>query len=360
MELKGAVPIRNNSTVSKEMGSREEKKFPKMSLLSWATFKESKDLKKSDGTKIEKIHSIEKLDDSNKAGGKESDKCTLILTEGDSTKALAFQAYTLIEFTTPIMKATDKNGTQLSFYTMPEYESWKHNLTGNASGWSIKYYMELEKSDAQSKELRKKMRGKARGEAAMKSTRQAPKNPRKNNNKKANNAESVAEAVSSSMAAMEIERAPEAAKPKGRASSRNASAKPWRLKCPKYQPRRKKRGAANKQQPQTLGQKLLTDMLKPTENSGISPEKKVRKMRASPFNKKSGFVLGQVGKVNEVNENEENSGFASTTASTEETIEVASTRARHQRTRYVLSDSESEHATEDSEFDGVTDESEDE
>ncbi|KAK9998195.1 hypothetical protein SO802_017798 [Lithocarpus litseifolius] len=64
---------------------------------------------------------------------------------------------------------------------------------------------ELEKSDAQSEELRKKLRGKARGEAAMKSTRQAPKNPQKNNNKKVNNAESVAEAVSSSMAAMEIE-----------------------------------------------------------------------------------------------------------------------------------------------------------
>ncbi|XP_050281805.1 DNA topoisomerase 2-like [Quercus robur] len=85
---------------------------------------------------------------------------------------------------------------------------------------------ELEKSDAQSEELRKKMRGKARGEAAMKSTRQAPKNPRKNNNKKANNAESVAEAVSSSMAAKEIEKAPEAAKPKGRAGSRKAPAKP--------------------------------------------------------------------------------------------------------------------------------------
>ncbi|KAL4611319.1 hypothetical protein ACB092_08G115000 [Castanea dentata] len=70
------------------------------------------------------------------------------------------------------------------------------------------------------------MRGKARGEAAMKSTRQAPKNPQKNNNKKANNAESVAEAVSSSMAAMEIEKAPEAAKPKGRAGSRKAPAKP--------------------------------------------------------------------------------------------------------------------------------------
>ena len=38
------------------------------------------------------------------------------------------------------LQATHKNGMQLSFYTMPEYESWKHNLTGNASGWSIKYY----------------------------------------------------------------------------------------------------------------------------------------------------------------------------------------------------------------------------
>jgi DNA topoisomerase-2 len=59
----------------------------------------------------------------------------------------------------------------------------------------------------------------------------------------------------------------------------------------------KKRGAANKQQSQTLGQKLLTDinMLKPAENPWISPEKKVRKMRASPFNKKSGSVLGRGG-----------------------------------------------------------------
>ena len=59
------------------------------SLLSWANFKQSKYLKKSDGTKTEKIHGIEKLDNANKAGGKESDKCTLILTEGDSAKALA-------------------------------------------------------------------------------------------------------------------------------------------------------------------------------------------------------------------------------------------------------------------------------
>lgn len=32
---------------------------------------------------------MEKLEDANDAGGRNSDKCTLILTEGDSAKALA-------------------------------------------------------------------------------------------------------------------------------------------------------------------------------------------------------------------------------------------------------------------------------
>ncbi|KAM0917024.1 hypothetical protein ACQ4PT_009770 [Festuca glaucescens] len=58
-------------------------------LLSWADFKLKKDLKKTDGTKRSNILGIPKLDDANDAGGKESDKCTLILTEGDSAKALA-------------------------------------------------------------------------------------------------------------------------------------------------------------------------------------------------------------------------------------------------------------------------------
>jgi DNA topoisomerase-2 len=58
-------------------------------LLSWAEFKLKKDLKKTDGTKRSNILGIPKLDDANDAGGKESDKCTLILTEGDSAKALA-------------------------------------------------------------------------------------------------------------------------------------------------------------------------------------------------------------------------------------------------------------------------------
>lgn len=58
-------------------------------LLSWADFKQSKDLKKTDGTKTQRIRGIVKLEDANDAGGRNSDKCTLILTEGDSAKALA-------------------------------------------------------------------------------------------------------------------------------------------------------------------------------------------------------------------------------------------------------------------------------
>ena len=38
------------------------------------------------------------------------------------------------------VQATHRNGRVLSFYTMPEYESWKESLGGNTSGWSIKYY----------------------------------------------------------------------------------------------------------------------------------------------------------------------------------------------------------------------------
>ena len=45
----------------------------------------------------QKIHGIEKLGDANKAGGKESDKFTLILTEGDSAKALAVSCRVIMQ-----------------------------------------------------------------------------------------------------------------------------------------------------------------------------------------------------------------------------------------------------------------------
>ncbi|KAM0910669.1 hypothetical protein ACQ4PT_013993 [Festuca glaucescens] len=65
-------------------------------LLSWADFKLKKDLKKTDGTKRSNILGIPKLDDANDAGGKDSDKCTLILTEGDSAKALAMAGVVMV------------------------------------------------------------------------------------------------------------------------------------------------------------------------------------------------------------------------------------------------------------------------
>lgn len=54
--------------------------------ISLSDFKEDKEIaKKLTATKKSKVI-IPKLEDSNKAGGKESEKCTLILTEGDSAK----------------------------------------------------------------------------------------------------------------------------------------------------------------------------------------------------------------------------------------------------------------------------------
>lgn len=51
--------------------------------------KDNKDLKKTDGKKTTKITGIPKLDDAVLAGTNRSHECTLILTEGDSAKAMA-------------------------------------------------------------------------------------------------------------------------------------------------------------------------------------------------------------------------------------------------------------------------------
>jgi len=58
-------------------------------IIQLIKFKENNNLKKTDGKKLIKISGIPKLEDANKAGGKESSKCCLILTEGDSAKAFA-------------------------------------------------------------------------------------------------------------------------------------------------------------------------------------------------------------------------------------------------------------------------------
>ncbi|ESQ54348.1 hypothetical protein EUTSA_v10024219mg [Eutrema salsugineum] len=92
-QTKETLTLRQSSFGSKcELSEDILKKVAKSgvveNLLSWATFKQSKDLKKSDGAKIGRVQ-VEKLEDANEAGGRNSQKCTLILTEGDSAKALA-------------------------------------------------------------------------------------------------------------------------------------------------------------------------------------------------------------------------------------------------------------------------------
>lgn len=65
-------------------------------LTSVAKFKEQKDLKKSDGSKKNKITGIPKLDDANWAGTAKSTGCTLIVTEGDSAKTLAISGLSVV------------------------------------------------------------------------------------------------------------------------------------------------------------------------------------------------------------------------------------------------------------------------
>jgi len=58
-------------------------------ILEAQAAKDSKDNTKTDGKKQSRITGIPKLDDAVMAGTKDSTKCTLILTEGDSAKAMA-------------------------------------------------------------------------------------------------------------------------------------------------------------------------------------------------------------------------------------------------------------------------------
>ena len=65
-------------------------------IVHFASFKESEGLKKGDGRKSSRISGIPKLDDANDAGTKQGHLCTLILTEGDSAKALAVSGLSVI------------------------------------------------------------------------------------------------------------------------------------------------------------------------------------------------------------------------------------------------------------------------
>ncbi|VDN36222.1 unnamed protein product, partial [Cylicostephanus goldi] len=85
---------------AKSFGSKCElsEKFTKQAIncgivdavLAWVRFKQQEDMnKKCSGKKTTKLKGIPKLEDANDAGTKNSQLCTLILTEGDSAKTLA-------------------------------------------------------------------------------------------------------------------------------------------------------------------------------------------------------------------------------------------------------------------------------
>ena len=56
---------------------------------------QDKNQQRSDGRMVKRVH-VPKLDDANKAGGRESHKCTLILTEGDSAKTMVLSGISII------------------------------------------------------------------------------------------------------------------------------------------------------------------------------------------------------------------------------------------------------------------------
>lgn len=65
-------------------------------VIQFSEFKMNKQSKKTDGSKKNKIRDIPKLDDANWAGTRKSDKCILILTEGDSAKSMAISGLSVV------------------------------------------------------------------------------------------------------------------------------------------------------------------------------------------------------------------------------------------------------------------------
>jgi DNA topoisomerase-2 len=66
-------------------------------ILSFAKFKQTAELKKTvTGGKKTRLTGITKLDDANFAGSAKGQNCTLILTEGDSAKALAMSGLSVV------------------------------------------------------------------------------------------------------------------------------------------------------------------------------------------------------------------------------------------------------------------------
>lgn len=138
------------------------------------------------------------------------------------------------------------------------------------------------------------------------------------------------------------------AQKKGRGRKPAAAGKP---KAPATRKREPAQGKAR--------QKVIDEMLKPTEDnntSASSPEKKVRKMRPSPFNKKSGSIL-QRGSTAASTSSETTAEASPPSGSSAEPVAAAQPRrtARATKKPIYIADSDPEdevvELTDDSDFD---------
>jgi DNA topoisomerase II len=106
-------------------------------VLNFANQKANKELKKGDGAKRQRLTGIPKLDDANDAGGVNSDKCTLILTEGDSAKSLAISGLSVV--------GRDRFGVfPLRGKLLNVREASTTQITGNAEIQNIKQILGLQ------------------------------------------------------------------------------------------------------------------------------------------------------------------------------------------------------------------------
>ncbi|KAL3255856.1 hypothetical protein MRX96_046652, partial [Rhipicephalus microplus] len=127
-------------------------------VMSWVNFKAQKQLgQKCSAKKHSKLKGIPKLEDANDAGTRNSVDCTLILTEGRFGQELGrlgtgrrwpgqVRCPSSRNSSPPIVKAS-KGKTELSFYSLPEFEEWK-TATDDWQRWKVKYYKGLGTSTA--------------------------------------------------------------------------------------------------------------------------------------------------------------------------------------------------------------------
>ena len=91
-----ATAFGSKCELSEKMLKAVEKSRIVSQLIEFATHKNSKELAKNDGKKKSRLNGIPKLEDANNAGGRDAEKCTLILTEGDSAKSLAIAGISVV------------------------------------------------------------------------------------------------------------------------------------------------------------------------------------------------------------------------------------------------------------------------